>query len=171
AQPHVGLLAAAALAEIAANDVVEREWLRQQRCIDLQARRELAGQPLVEGHQAAVGLHAQQVRPNDGNDPTLLDVVEEVVPGVLVEALRGWMRRVHAPTPAARALPTPIDAFTRWLPCATCRGPWLLLWGPSIAPLPARGGALRRRPPGGHARRWLPWPAVGQLRGHGLPHG
>ena len=86
AQARVSLFAAAALAEIAADDVVERERLRQPGGIDRQLDGQFPGQPFVQQPRALVGVDAQQVRPDDGNDPPLLDVIQEVVPGVLVKA-------------------------------------------------------------------------------------
>src|SRR6185312_13406528 len=47
------------------------------------------GQPHVQRAQAGIGLHAQEVGPDDRDHPMLLDVIEEIVPGVVVKALHG----------------------------------------------------------------------------------
>ena len=86
AQARVSLLAAAALPEIAADDIVERERLGEPGRVHRQLGRQLLGQPFVEQPRTLVGVDAQEVRPDDGNDPALLDVIEEVVPRVLIEA-------------------------------------------------------------------------------------
>ena len=85
-QPRVGFLAPSALAEVTADDVVQRERLRQAGGVDRELDRELFGQPFVQQARALVGVDAQQVRPDDRYDAPLLDVIEEVVPRVLVEA-------------------------------------------------------------------------------------
>ena len=62
------------------------------------SRGQLLGEPLVQRPQAPVGLHAQQVRADDRDDPALLDVIEEIVPGVLVEILHHGQRSGHDST-------------------------------------------------------------------------
>ena len=100
AQPRVCLLAPAALPEVAAHDVVEAQRLRQGGRIDLQASGQFLREPFVEGTQATIGLHAQQVGSDDRDDPALVDVIEEVVPGVFVEVLLRWEHGAHAAPPS-----------------------------------------------------------------------
>ena len=100
AQPRVGLLAPAALPEVAAHDVVEAHGLGQAGGVDLQPRGQFLGQPLVERPQSAVRLHPQQVGTDDRDDTALFDVVEEVVPGVVIEVLLRRHYGAHAAPPS-----------------------------------------------------------------------
>jgi CubicO group peptidase (beta-lactamase class C family) len=81
-------LAPPALAKVAAHHIVECQRLRKPDDVHRQPRGELLGQPYIERTQAAVGLHAQEIGPDDRDDATFLDVVQQIVPGILIEGLR-----------------------------------------------------------------------------------
>src|SRR5512132_181621 len=73
------------------------------RRVDAELRGELLGEPFIEQARAAVGIHLEKLRANDRDDPPLLDEIEEIVPGILVERrerkLQGqWT--AHRTTPA-----------------------------------------------------------------------
>jgi hypothetical protein len=55
------------------------------RRVEVEPGSELFGQPIVQEARAAVRLDAQQLRPDDGNDPALFDEAQEIVPSVLVQ--------------------------------------------------------------------------------------
>jgi hypothetical protein len=86
-QACVGLLAATMLAEVAAHHVVERERLGQSDDVHRQSCGQFFGEPFVQRTQAGVGLHAQQVGTDDRDHPAFLDVIQQVVPGVVIETL------------------------------------------------------------------------------------
>ena len=85
AHARVRVLAPAVGGQEPADHVVERVALGQHRDVHAQLRREFLRDPVVEQARARVGLHVQQLRAHDGDHPALLDEVDEVVPGVLVE--------------------------------------------------------------------------------------
>jgi hypothetical protein len=65
------------------------------RGVDIEPGGELFGQPFVQQPRAAVGLDAQQLRPEDGNHAALFDEAEEVVPRVLVKLSHHLCGGVH----------------------------------------------------------------------------
>jgi hypothetical protein len=88
AQPRIDFFPAAALAEVTAHDVVQGQWLRQSvGDIHRQARGQLLRQPLIEQPWTGVRLDPQQLRADDRNDAAFLNVVQQVVPGVVIEIL------------------------------------------------------------------------------------
>ncbi|HEY2558169.1 MAG TPA: hypothetical protein VGI48_00490 [Caldimonas sp.] len=82
---RVRFLATAARSEEPADDVVQRVRRRQLRGVDAEADGELFGQPVVEQPRPVVAFDAEQLGPDDRDDAPVLDVVEQVVPGVVVE--------------------------------------------------------------------------------------
>ena len=85
AQPGVGFLASAPRGEIPAHDVVQGAGLRQLAEVDGEFRRQLFRQPVVEQPGAGVGLHAQELRAHDRYHPAFLDVVEQVLPAIVIQ--------------------------------------------------------------------------------------
>ena len=60
---------------------------------------------VLREHRPLLGLDAQQVRSDDRNDPSFLDVIEQIVPGVVVEI--GKQRRQGAHShPRVRVCPS-----------------------------------------------------------------
>ena len=88
-QARVGFFATSTLTEVGADDIVQHQRLGQARRVDRQAHGEFFRQPFVKRSQPAIGLHTQQVRTDDRDDASLLDVVEEIVPGVVVKEIVG----------------------------------------------------------------------------------
>ena len=78
-----------------ADDVVQRVRLRQLRGVDAELGGELLGDPVVEQARPGLGLDLEQLGPDDRDDPALLDEVEEVVPGVVVEPGHRLVQRKH----------------------------------------------------------------------------
>jgi hypothetical protein len=76
--------------------VVQRVRVRKLRGIDGQLRGELVGHPVIKQARAGFRFHGEQLRTDDRDDSPLLDEIEQVVPGVLVEARRLHLQAVHA---------------------------------------------------------------------------
>jgi len=74
AQACVGLLAPAALSQVAADDVVQRERLRQQRGVDLQASASLPASHSYSGIRPR-SVWTRSRSGDDWDDPALLDVL------------------------------------------------------------------------------------------------
>ena len=85
AQAHVCLFASAPRAQEPADDVVERVGLGQLRDVHVETLRQLPGKPVMEQAGSLVGLDQQQLGPDDGDDATLFDEADQVVPGVLIQ--------------------------------------------------------------------------------------
>ena len=103
AHARIGILPAAARREEPADDVVECVGPRQARGVHAELRRELVRDPVVQQPRPGLGLHLEQFRPDDRDDPALLDEVEQVVPGVVIETGRMSLERVYVAQ--GRALP------------------------------------------------------------------
>jgi len=89
AQARVGLLAAAVVREVAADDIIQRQRLRQRGRVDVQPRREFFRQPVLQEARAGLRLDLQQLGPHDGDDALFLDEVEQVVPDIVIERRGG----------------------------------------------------------------------------------
>jgi len=85
AQPRVGLLAAAMVGQVAADYVVQRERPGERCGVDVEPGGQFFGKPFQQEPRAILGFNLEELGTDDGDDPLLLDIVEQVVPDVVVE--------------------------------------------------------------------------------------
>ena len=89
AHARIDFLTTAARGEERAHDVVQRVRRRKRGGVDVEPGSQLFGDPVVEQAGPGFGLDLQKLGADDRDDPALIDEVEQVFPGLVVERGRG----------------------------------------------------------------------------------
>ena len=77
---------------MSAHHVVERIRLRQARGVNVELEGQFFSQPVVEQTRARIGVDLEQLGADDRDDAFLFDEVENVVPRIVVQARRLWIK-------------------------------------------------------------------------------